>query len=214
MPREQRDQAGGLIERRAIAGLEIRAAGEGGVQVAGYAAVFGERADIGGWFTEEIMPGAFREALRRGDDVPLLIEHQGLPLARTTSGRLRLAEDARGLAIEADLNPEDPDVARVIPKMQAGELNAMSFAFRAEREEWDHSAEPEHRRILQVRLYDVAVVVHPAYSGTEIALRSRAASREASITSPGSAGVCRAATETLRRRLALSEAAMRRHRGA
>jgi len=60
---------------------EIRA-GESGVKVQGYAAVFNERADIGGVFIEQFAPGAFADAVGR-DDVVFLVNHDGLPLARS-----------------------------------------------------------------------------------------------------------------------------------
>jgi HK97 family phage prohead protease len=54
--------------------------------------------------------------------VRLLLNHDGLPLARTTSGTLKLREDKRGLHFEADLDPNDPDVQRIAPKVQRGDL--------------------------------------------------------------------------------------------
>jgi len=75
--------------------FELRA-DDDAIRVAGYAAVFGEEADIGGYFTEVIERGAFANAIERGDDVVFLVNHDGLPLARTRSGTLRLSEDERG----------------------------------------------------------------------------------------------------------------------
>jgi hypothetical protein len=46
-------------------------------------------------------------------------------LARTKSGTLRLAEDERGLRIDATLDPTDPDVQRLIPKMKRGDMSQM-----------------------------------------------------------------------------------------
>lgn len=164
-------------EIRAAQAVEIREAGEG-VRVTGHAAVYGERARIGDYFEERIARGAFDNVL--GDDVPFLIEHQGLPLARTGSGTLKLSLDERGLYVETDLDPSDPDAARIIPKMRRGDLSKMSFAFTVEREEWDESGEIPLRTILAFRkLYDVAIVTTPAYAGTDIGLRGLEAAREA-----------------------------------
>lgn len=162
-----------MTKREVRAGLapEIRADGDG-VHVEGYAAVFGQRANIFDMFEEVIEPGAFTEALRRGDDVEFLVNHGGLPLARTVSGTLNLSEDDRGLAVASDLDGSDPDVQMLVPKLRRGDLSKMSFAFLAEREEWDDTGDMPIRRIVQVRLYDVAVVNRPAYAGTEIGLRS------------------------------------------
>ncbi|TCP43940.1 HK97 family phage prohead protease [Rhodovulum marinum] len=169
-------------EREVRAGLpiEVREAGEAeadAVRVSGYAAVFSEPAMIGDFFEEVIAPGAFAEALKRGDDTVFLVNHRDLPLARTSSGTLRLAEDARGLRVESELDPDDPDVKRIVPKMKRGDLSKMSFAFRAVREEWDDSGEVPRRTIHEVELFDVSIVTEPAYSGTEIGLRSLEAAR-------------------------------------
>ena len=64
-------------------GVEIRA-DEDGIKVSGYAAVFDEETNIGGQFMEKIARGAFVDAVDR-DDVVFLINHEGLPLARTRS---------------------------------------------------------------------------------------------------------------------------------
>ena len=163
-----------MSERESRAGakpVEIREAGDGTIRVEGYAAVFDQMADIGGYFRERIAPGAFREAIGR-DDVVFLINHDGLPLARTRSGTLELREDDTGLWMGATLDLEDPDVRRIYPKMKRGDLDKMSFAFAATRQEWDETQDPPVRTIQQVNLYDVAIVTTPAYEGTSIALRS------------------------------------------
>lgn len=142
-----------------------------GILVEGYAAVFDEEADIGGQFLERIARGAFSEAIGR-DDVVFLINHDGLPLARTRSGTLELIEDERGLKIKTRLDPSDPDVARITGKMKRGDLDKMSFAFWPETQEWDESGDVPVRTIVKASLHDVSIVTTPAYDGTEIGLRS------------------------------------------
>lgn len=149
---------------------EVREDGDG-LRVEGYAAVFDEEADIGGMFREVIAPGAFRSAMGR-DDVVFLVNHEGLPLARTRSGTLELSEDARGLKIGATLDPEDPDVKAIAGKMRRGDLDKMSFAFYATRQEWDESGETPLRIVRDVELVDVSIVNFPAFEGTEIGLRA------------------------------------------
>lgn len=149
---------------------EIRADSDG-VKVSGYAAVFGQAADIGGFFNEIIARGAFKEAIGR-DDVVFLINHDGLPLARTRSGTLTLKEDDKGLRIDTVLDAEDPDVRSITGKMKRGDLDKMSFAFRATKQVWDETTDPPTRTITEVELFDVSIVTNPAYDGTSIALRS------------------------------------------
>lgn len=158
---------------------KIRADADG-IKVEGYAAVFNQEVDIGGMFREVIERGAFTDAIGR-DDVVFLINHDGLPLARsmatTPEGRLTLEQDSHGLKISAMLDPNDPDVQRISGKMERGILNKMSFAFYPEVQEWDEEGDTPLRTIKQARLADVSIVTTPAYDGTEIALRSLAASR-------------------------------------
>ena len=170
-------------EIRSGTAVEVRAAEDGDpIKVVGYAAIYSEATMIADVFEEVIAPGAFTEALARGDDTVFLVNHRDLPLARTASGTLRLSEDARGLRIETELDPSDPDVQRIVPKMRRGDLSKMSFAFRAVREEWDDSGEVPRRTISEVELFDVSIVTDPAYAGTEIGLRSLDAMRTVVMT--------------------------------
>lgn len=163
-------------EIRAGIPAEIRQDADG-IKVEGYAAVFEQETDIGGHFREKIERGAFSEAIGR-DDVVFLINHEGLPLARTRSGTLKLEQDDHGLKISTTLDADDPDVKSIAGKMKRGDLDKMSFAFWPEVQEWDESQDPPLRTISKASLFDVSIVTTPAYDGTEIALRNMAAARK------------------------------------
>ena len=158
-------------EARPAQGIEVRAEEDGSVSVEGYAAVFNQETVIGGQWREQIQRGAFTDAISR-DDVVFLINHAGLPLARTRSGTLQLSEDAHGLKVRAFLDASDPDVRSIVPKMKRGDLDKMSFAFVPTRQSWDDEQEMPVRTIQEAELYDVSIVTTPAYSGTEIGLNS------------------------------------------
>ena len=161
------------FETRSGLPVEVRE-GETGLVVEGYAALFDTPTNIGDAFIEQIARGAFKSALERGDDVEFLINHGGLPIARSTAGNLYLEEDDKGLKMRAVIDPSDPDVMRIVPKMRAGMLDQMSFAFQATGQRWDTPAEGmDVRTITDVMLYDVSVVNRGAYPDTSIALRSR-----------------------------------------
>lgn len=181
-------------EKRGGMPAEIRA-DDTGVKVSGYAAVFNQEANIGSYFREVILPGAFRKALG-SNDVPFLINHAGLPLARTRSGTLRLSEDSHGLKIETELDADDPDVQRIVPKMKRGDLDKMSFAFRATVQRWDDTQDPPLRTVEEVELFDVSVVTDPAYDGTTIALRSLNAARCEARKAHNAAAFARRKAET------------------
>lgn len=164
------------FERRCgnSANIELRKAENGnGVKVSGYAAVFGEETTIGNYYREVIDKGAFDGAIGR-DDVVFNINHEGLPLARTSSKTLTLKEDDHGLYMATELNGDDPDVQTIVPKMERGDLSKMSFAFVPTVQEWEERDGDELplRRIKEAQLFDVSIVTTPAYEGTEIGLRS------------------------------------------
>ena len=158
-------------EARPAQDIEIRAEDDGSISVSGCAAVFNPETVIGGQWWEQISQGAFRDRIGR-DDVVFLINHSGLPLARTRSGTLQLAEDDHGLRVDAFLDASDPDVRSIVPKMRRGNLNKISFAFVPKQQSWDDEAEMPVRTIQEVELYDLSIVTTPSYSGTEISLRS------------------------------------------
>jgi hypothetical protein len=161
------------IERRAftVDALGVVRAAEKGARIVGHAAVFDREADIGGWFIESVAPGAFRRAIVE-DDVRALFNHDAnLVLGRNRAGTLKLAEDEVGLAIE--ISPPDTQVARdLVVSLERGDISQMSFGFRVLRQEWDETGDLLKRRLLEVELYDVSPVTFPAYTQTDVGLRT------------------------------------------
>lgn len=158
-------------ERRSVAysTLEVRAL-EDGTKLIGYAAVFDSPSEPMP-FVEYVRRGAFTKTLNDGADVRLLIDHEGVPLARTKSGTLTLIEDQRGLRVEADLDPTNPDAARIISAMRRGDLSQMSFAFRTIKDSWN--TDRSVRELREVQLFDVSIVTFPAYEETVAELRAK-----------------------------------------
>jgi hypothetical protein len=117
-----------------------------------------------------VRSGAFTKALQENDDCRLLINHDGLPLARTKSGTLRLTQDATGLFVEADLDPNNPRVAELKSVMARGDADQMSYAFQATRQAWNKDY--TKREIQETKLFDVSAVTYPASPSTSMAMRS------------------------------------------
>lgn len=162
------------LEYREFEGAELRFLEEESQEkkITGYAAVFNRYAE-GLPFREKIAPGAFAKSIQEGADVRLLINHDGLPLARTKSKTLRLSEDSKGLFIEAAVDAEDPDVQRIMPKLKRKDLDQMSFGFYVTKDKWEHSETgPSTRTIMEVDLFDVSIVTYPAYPQTSVSMRS------------------------------------------
>jgi HK97 family phage prohead protease len=158
-------------ERRSVAysNLEVRAM-EDSTKLIGYAAVFDSPSEPLPW-TEYVRRGAFTKTLNDGADVRLLIDHEGIPLARSKSGTLKMMEDERGLRVEADLDPTNPDAQRVLSAMRRGDMTQMSFAFRTIKDSWNKDRSV--RELKEVQLYDVSIVTFPAYEETVAELRKK-----------------------------------------
>jgi len=164
-------------KRSLIRQVEHRADDSGKVTVAGYAAVFGEVADIGGWFHEVVARGAFANTLKTADVRAYFDHDTGRVLGRLSAGTLRLEEDDKGLRVEIDL-PDTSDGRDVKALVERGDVSGMSFRFETVRQEWDETVDPPKRTLLEVRLGEVSIVSEPAYDGTSIALRSLDAARK------------------------------------
>lgn len=163
------------IERRHVQFDELRVEtrADGKRMIVGHAAVFNQLSEDLGGFREQIAAGAFADAIKT-DDVRALFNHNpDYVLGRNLSGTLKLAEDARGLAIEID--PPDTQFAKdLIVSMQRGDINQMSFGFsvRPNGQNWaKDDAGAVIRTLTKVRLFDVSPVTYPAYPQTDVAVR-------------------------------------------
>jgi HK97 family phage prohead protease len=155
----------------AYTNLELRAMddSEDGWTVSGYAAVFDSPSEPLPW-TEYVKRGAFRKTIKDGADVRLLIDHTGVPLARTKSGTLKLREDDKGLYMEARLDPNNPDAVKMRSALMRGDVSQMSFAFETIKDSWNK--ERTVRELREVKLHDVSIVTYPAYEETSAEIRN------------------------------------------
>lgn len=166
--------------------VEIRTIGEApvageGRTISGYAIVFDvESRVIPSWdgdFVEIIERGAVDDELIAQSDVKALFNHvDSMLLARSVNGdgTLKLSVDNRGLRFEFEA-PNTSHGNDVLELVKRGDLRGCSFAFTADEENIKYSRDGE-RRVRRVRklsgLYDVSVVVEPAYTQTSVDARS------------------------------------------
>ncbi len=137
--------------------------------VVGYAAVFNALSENLGGFRETVNKRAFDGRLE--DDVRFLINHDGMPLGRTTAGTLRLSIDDTGLKYEVDL-PDTPTANELRTALERKEITQSSFQFTVEEDNWEERDGQMFREITKVgRLLDVAAVTFPAYPDATVALR-------------------------------------------
>ncbi len=162
-----------IIERRAFdITLGIEARDDKSPMIVGHAAVF-NRVGAGGWFNEQVAPGAFRKSVQ-ADDVRALFNHDpNYVLGRNTAGTLRLVEDDIGLAIEID--PPDTQYANDLKiSISRGDISQMSFGFEVIKDSWvqGEGKELDLRTLEEVKLWDVSPVTFPFYRDTDVAVRS------------------------------------------
>jgi HK97 family phage prohead protease len=180
----RRDWCTGREVRARVLAPEIRESSDGSFTIAGYASTTDDPYEVNDWlgsYQETLARGAFSKALKENDDVRLLVNHDGVPLARTKSGTLQLREISKpkddpqgrgqtGLWQEASLDAASPLAQTVRSAMERGDMAEMSFAFQATRQEWNEDY--TERTIREVKLFDVSVVTYPANPGTSVSLNS------------------------------------------
>jgi HK97 family phage prohead protease len=157
------------LEARDLGGMQFRLDGYGSVTDIKYGM---------GAYDEVMVGGAFRRTLARQPDVQLLVNHEGLPLARTTipagqPGHLRLQEDSHGLHFDAQLDRNDPDAQTVMSKVSSGLLDQCSFAFRCVDQEWNDDYTLRTIREVDLNRGDVSVCNYGASPTTSVIARSR-----------------------------------------
>lgn len=165
---------------RAAASLELRKKGDAeSLDFYGVASVTErgyEMWDMFGPYTEIVSAGAFTDTLARADlDVPLVLAHDSLRrIARTTNGSLILRETDEGLEVEAlNLDPLDADVAYIVPKLRAGLIDEMSFAFRITSGQWSPDYTEYRINAVDIHRGDAAIVGYGANPATSAGMRSQ-----------------------------------------
>jgi hypothetical protein len=84
---------------------------------------------------------------------------------------LILREDDHGLYTEID--PPNTQLGRdTVESIKRGDLDQMSFGFQIVKDEWKHEERETIRELVTVDLFDVSVVAFPAYTQTEVSVRS------------------------------------------
>jgi HK97 family phage prohead protease len=155
--------------------FRIEQADNGDVIVRGHAAVFNSLSEDLGQFREKINRDAFDNVLKDTanlDVVALLNHDSNIVFGRSTSGTLKLKTDERGLYSEIRM-PNTQAAKDTVELMRRGDLSKMSFGFYVGADNWAEERGEYIRTIEDVsRLVDVSIVTRPAYSQTDVAVRS------------------------------------------
>lgn len=156
--------------------FEMRADENGdGFTLEGYGAVFDSPTRIDSWegkFDEIVSRGAFTKTIAERTPVLQFDHGRDAATGSVPIGAIQsISEDKQGLFVSARLH----DNARVEPIRQAiasGAIDGMSFRFRVLREDWDDTPDVPVRTIREIDLFEVGPVVFPAYSATNVGVRS------------------------------------------
>ena len=122
-------------------------------------------------FIEKIKAGVFETALKRNNNVKVLLNHNPeRELANTQDGTAKLVEDNIGLRAEVTITD-----AEVVEKAKNNKLVGWSFGFYSNSDEVAQQATLATRTIMDMDLVEVSVLDEsrsPAYYGTSIETRS------------------------------------------
>jgi HK97 family phage prohead protease len=124
-----------------------------------------------GRFIERICKGAFKNAIKRNDDIHILLNHNWeRDLGSTKDGTLELNEDNIGLHARATITDKE-----VIEKARNGDLVGWSFGFTDRAVDNVVENGIPTRAVKDLDLYEVSILDKaktPAYDGTLITARS------------------------------------------
>ena len=122
-------------------------------------------------FVEKIKAGTFKSALKRNDNVKVLLNHNpNRELANTKEGTAKLEEDNIGLRAEVTIT--DPEV---VEKARNNKLVGWSCGFYSNSDEVAQRETIATRTVTDMDLVEVSILDDtrsPAYTGTSIETRS------------------------------------------
>jgi HK97 family phage prohead protease len=141
-----------------------------GNKLGGYAAVFGEAADLGDQGKERMAVGSLDRALKTSDARSLYNHSPLYVLGRQKAGTLRLLADDHGLEYEIDL-PNTTYAADLRELVERGDIDGASFAFVPDVFTYDRLLDITTHTDVE-KLIDVSPVTYPAYEGATVETRS------------------------------------------
>lgn len=181
--RTHRDLARAGEFRQVRASIELRSAGETGGEIVlqgtpiAYDAPYDVR-DAYGVFRETMHPGVAAEVLRSATfDCRFLINHEGMPLARSTSGTLEFEDTPTGLNAVPHLDARSQAAQDLAVAVERGDVTQMScgFVVAADGDEWKWGDDGTEERDVHAfsELFDVSAVTYPASPTTSIEIAQR-----------------------------------------
>lgn len=128
-------------------------------------------------FLERVRAGVFRDALKRNENTPVLLNHKDeRQLACTEDGTAVLEEDNIGLRAEVTITDEE-----VVEKARNKKLVGWSFRFISNNDEFSKFGDDDVRTLNNIDLLEVSILDDehsPAYYGTSIEAREEGSPKE------------------------------------
>lgn len=147
--------------------------------IGGYALKFNMLSRNLGWFKEQIAPSAFDDIDFADQDIVALFNHnENLILARSNESvkTLNLEVDTTGLKFDFD-SPNTTAGNDAHENVRIGNIQHCSFAFAVaeDGQKWTEDENGDSIRTITKfsRIYDVSIVVNPAYLQTEVDVAKR-----------------------------------------
>ena len=143
--------------------------------IEGYAIVYEQETNVGGWFKEIVKRGALDGCDLT--DVPFFIHHNGrtIPLARSRNNNknstMQLTPDTKGLHFRAELDADNNADSRALySAVGRKDIDGMSYAFRVQEEKWlNLDKDLPTREILKFKkIGEISALWSPQYKGTSI----------------------------------------------
>ena len=190
-------------------GLELRRAGDGSARLRGRfpyksMAVLSDGGRSGRPRKETFAPRAFSHSVENAPEIHLLVGHSfDKPLASRRARTLDLTDGEDALRFEATIGPEMQETTHVrdaLAGVAAGLIVGISPGFRIPPERTVPNAEevseedPKEGRALirtinEAILFELSLVVRPAYGETEIEARNWLLDRDPIVADPAMAGL-------------------------
>lgn len=130
--------------------------------------------DFFGEFRETMHAGCATALIARGVDCRLLLNHEGLPMARTLAGTMRLIDTPTSLDFEAELDARQQLANDFAIAIERGDLSQMSIGMVVGNDEWGEDDDMETRDVFALEdLIDVSGVTFPCSETTHIEVAQR-----------------------------------------
>jgi len=150
--------------------IEERAEGKG-LKLSGVAIPYDTWSD-GLNFREKFSSGAFNESLRKGDNIFSFWNHnRDHVLGRTSNKTLRIEDSDKALRYEVDL-PSTTYAKDLHELVKRGDVAGTSIGFRTVEDEWGEDEQGYWRVVKRAILTETSPEITPAYSNTDVAIRS------------------------------------------